>query len=77
MPRHRPGTSAAPWALAVLAALGTSSNGDNALALDLWAQSEGAPDWRHNWLNTTLPGYGGHVGELRRGQARTRRSPPG
>lgn len=59
MPRTRSDGSVAPWALAVLAALGTSSNGDNGLALDLWAQSEGAPDWRHNWLNTTLNGYGG------------------
>lgn len=59
MPRTGPEVTAAPWALAVLAALGATSNGDNALALDLWAQSEGAPGWRHNWLNTTLSGYGG------------------
>lgn len=59
MPLPNPDTGAAPWVLAVLRRLGGSNNGDNALALSLWAQSEGAPDWRHNWLNTTLNGYGG------------------
>lgn len=45
--------------LAVIAGLGGQANGDNVLALTLWAQAEGAPDWRNNWLNTTMPGYGG------------------
>lgn len=52
--------SGIPWINAVLAGLGANPNGDNDLALALWAQAEGAPDWRHNWLNTTMPGYGGY-----------------
>lgn len=52
--------SGLPWVNAVLTGLGATPNGDNDLALALWAQAEGAPDWRHNWLNTTMPGYGGY-----------------
>lgn len=60
MPVQPSGGSSRPaWVLAVLKALGTHDNGDNGLALELWAQSEGAVDYTHNWLNTTMPGYGG------------------
>lgn len=52
--------SAPAWALAVLTALGGTDDGDNVTALALWAVAEGAPDWRHNWLNTTMGGFGGY-----------------
>lgn len=57
------------WRRDVLGLIGAPATATNLSALSLWAQSEGLPDWYHNWLATfrKTPGWG---------PARTGFSPP-
>lgn len=59
MPAPVGATRAPSWVLSVLQKIGAPVTPVNVQALQLWAIEEGAPAGSNNWLNTTLPGYGG------------------
>jgi hypothetical protein len=59
MPVPVTGGSGSPWQQDLLLAMGAAQIPTNINALGWWADSEGLPSDLHNWLGTTMAGYGG------------------
>lgn len=57
MPRLNDGSGG--WYLDVLRGIKAPATYDNDVVLQMWAQSEGMPDYASNWLATTKTGFGG------------------